>query len=138
MMTIRAPIVCLLLACPWIPCLSVCGDEFDLYYLGGQSNMEGFGKVEELDATQRQVVADAWIYQATPAADQQPATGAGRWSPLQPGHGTGFVFDGRQNQLSNRFGVELTFARTLLSRRPGRKLAIIKYARNGSSIDVRA
>jgi gluconolactonase len=137
-MTIRLPIVFLLLTFPWGSSTSVQGDDFDLYYLGGQSNMEGFGRVEELDAAQRQTVADAWIYQATPAADQQPATGAGCWSPLQPGHGTGFVFDGRQNRLSDRFGVELSFARTLLSRRPGRKLAIIKYARNGSSIDARA
>lgn len=113
-------------------------DEFDLYYLGGQSNMEGFGHNRELSAEDRQAVEGAWIYQATAMPDQQPATGLGRWSVVQPGHGTGFASDGKSNQLSERFGVELSFARALRERRPNRKVAIIKYARNGSSIDARA
>lgn len=113
-------------------------DEFDLYYLGGQSNMEGFGTNSELDDSWKRPIEGAWIYQATALPDRQPATGKGKWAPVQPGHGTGFASDGQTNQLSNRFGVELSFAKAIRERRPGRKMAIIKYARNGSSIDARA
>ena len=38
-------------------------------------------------------------------------------------------------QLSERFGVELSFARTLLQLDPNASIAIIKYSRGGSSID---
>ena len=48
-------------------------DDFDLYYLGGQSNMEGFGSSAELSDDERQPVKDAWIFQSTPLPDQQPA-----------------------------------------------------------------
>ncbi len=114
------------------------GDEFDLYYLGGQSNMEGFGTTSELAESQQQAVAGAWIYQTTAKADQQPALGLGHWARVAPGHGTGFSSDGTTNKLSDRFGVELSFAAELRQRRPDRKIAIIKYARNGSSIDSQA
>jgi hypothetical protein len=117
---------------------SVYADEFDLYYLGGQSNMEGFGTVAELEPAKREPIAGAWIYQATAVADQQPVTGLGLWAPVQAGHGTGFASDGTSNKLSSRFGVELSFAAQLRKLRPDRKVAIIKYARNGSSIDARA
>ena len=117
---------------------SVDADEFDLYFLGGQSNMEGFGSVEHLSESDRSTVPGAWIFQSTPTPDQRPIDGKGVWSQVQPGHGTSFTFDGTRNRLSNRFGVELSFAKAMRERRPGRKLAIIKYARNGSSIDPRA
>lgn len=113
-------------------------DEFDVYYLGGQSNMEGFGKVAELEAAEREAVDGAWIFQATAVADQHPATGNGMWAVVQPGHGTGFSSDGKSNRLSERFGVELSFAAQMRMLRPDRKVAIIKYARNGSAIDGRA
>lgn len=124
-----------MLACLNAPAL---GSDFDLYFLGGQSNMEGFGTNQELTEVQRQPVDGAWIYQSTPVADQQPALGLGLWAPVQPGHGTGFVSDGGKNQLSSRFGVELSFAAELRKQRPARGVAIIKYARNGSSIDPTA
>ncbi|MCA9060489.1 MAG: SMP-30/gluconolactonase/LRE family protein, partial [Planctomycetaceae bacterium] len=117
---------------------SLSAEEFDLYYLGGQSNMEGFGTNRELEESLQQPVEGAWIYHATAVPDQQPVSGKGRWDLVQPGHGTGFSSDGQTNSLSDRFGVELSFARAMRQRRPGRKIAIIKYARNGSSIDVRA
>ena len=127
----------ILLLCPVILTLvgSLRADDFDLYFLGGQSNMEGFGSNSELDSEDRSPVNDAWIFQSTPMPDQQPAVGLGKWSIVQPGHGTGFSSDGKVNHLSDRFGVEVSFARTLRARRPDRKIAIIKYARNGSSID---
>ncbi len=109
-------------------------DVFDVYFLGGQSNMEGFGKVDELSEEQRKPIQNAFIFQATPVEDQRPVDGNSLWVPLAAGHGTGFVYkDGKLN-LSDRFGCELSFASSLLERKPNRKIAIIKYARNGSSI----
>ena len=113
-------------------------EDFDLYYLGGQSNMEGFGTNSELEESLRGKIDGAWIFQPTAVPDQQPATGLGKWAPVEPGHGTGFSSDGQTNRLSNRFGVELSFARAMRQRLPDRKIAILKYARNGSSIDRRA
>jgi gluconolactonase len=117
---------------------SIRADEFDLYYLGGQSNMEGFGTNQQLPDSLKGKVEGAWIFQATALPDQQPINGKGSWSPVQPGHGTNFSSDGKTNHLSDRFGVELSFAKAIRERRPHRKVAIIKYARNGSSIDARA
>jgi gluconolactonase len=131
-MNVNAYLVATIVA---LSCGLVRADDFDLYYLGGQSNMEGFGSNSELDASNRSPVQDAWIYHSTPLPDQQPALGIGKWSVVQPGHGTGFTTDGTENRLSDRFGAEVSFARTLRALRPNRKIAIIKYARNGSSLD---
>ena len=51
---------------------SLSAEEFDLYYLGGQSNMEGFGTNRELEESLQQPVEGAWIYHATAVPDQQP------------------------------------------------------------------
>ena len=112
--------------------------EFDVVYLGGQSNMEGFGSVKDLSEEQRAEVTGCYIFHSTASLDQQPAAGLGLWAPLKPGHGTDFKTDGNVNAYSDRFGVELSLAAELRRQRPDRKLALIKYARNGSSIDAHA
>lgn len=111
------------------------GDTFRLYFMGGQSNMEGYGYNADLPDSLRGTVDDAWIFQGNPAGDEARGGGRGLWQRLQPGHGVGFTSDGAANTLSDRFGPELTFARRLQARYPGQKIAIIKYARGGSSID---
>ena len=50
----------------------------------------------------------------------------------------GFTSDGESNHYSNRFGVELSFARRLQQLYPNRNIAIIKYSRGGTSIDQEA
>lgn len=113
-------------------------EEFDVIFLGGQSNMEGFGYVKELPAELGQEIPGCYIFHTHASLDQQPVRGVGRWSPLQPGHGVGFTSDGTTNSYSDRFGVELSVAAELRRLRPDRKIAIIKYARNGSSIHQNA
>ena len=113
-------------------------EEFDVVYLGGQSNMEGFGSVDELTEEQKSVVPGCYIFHSAASLDQQPLGGQGTWTPLKPGHGTDFTFDGTTIRYSKRFGVELSLATELRRQRPDRKLAIIKYARNGSSIHQQA
>jgi hypothetical protein len=112
--------------------------DYDLYYLGGQSNMDGFGKTSELPADLQQPLEGVMIFHGHPAPDQDRAGGEGLWTPLRPGHGFGFASDGKTNSYSDRFGVELSFARLLREENPERKIAIIKYSRGGTSIDQSA
>ena len=108
--------------------------EFDLYLLAGQSNMEGYGTVAELPEDLRGPVEGAWIYQGNLAEDGQPPAKPSAWTPLKPGHGTGYWNAGGTENLSQRFGPELTFARRMRELRPGRRVAVVKYAKGGSSV----
>lgn len=110
-------------------------DSIKVFYLGGQSNMEGFGYVKNLPDSLKKKNKDFFIYQGNPVGDNDASGGLGKWDVLQPGHGTGFSSDGKINILSERFGVELSLAKKLQELYPNQKLAFIKYARNGSSID---
>jgi iduronate 2-sulfatase len=108
---------------------------YDLYYLGGQSNMDGFGYVEELPPEATGPVTGVMIFHGNTSPDDAEVDGRGLWAELRPGHGSGYSTDGTTANYSNRFGVELSFARTLLELEPDSNIAIIKYSRGGSSID---
>lgn len=110
-------------------------DTVRVYYLGGQSNMDGFGYTHELPDELKQINGEVSIFHGNPVGDDLPDGGLGIWDQLQPGHGAGFESDGLSNMLSDRFGVELTLARKLQELYPGEKIALIKYSRGGSSID---
>jgi len=106
-----------------------------VYYLGGQSNMDGFGYNKDLPESLKQKSDNVWIFHGNPVGDDLPGGGQGIWEVLQPGHGTGFQSDGSSNTLSDRFGVELSMASRLQELYPGERFAFIKYSRGGSSID---
>lgn len=110
------------------------GSTYKLYYLGGQSNMEGFGFSDELPPSAWQPSPNAMIYVGQMALDNETHGGVGLWQPLQPGFGTGFKSDGTVNELSNRFGPELFFGQTMEERSGSSKIAIIKYALGGSGL----
>lgn len=116
--------------------LTSCSSEstYDLYYLGGQSNMDGYGYVDELPVELRGEMDRVMIFTGLTAEDDDPARGVGTWERMRPGHGTGFRTDGTANQLSNRFGPELTFASTIAELKPRSRIAIIKYSRGGSGL----
>jgi len=107
---------------------------YKLYYLGGQSNMEGFGYSDKLPMDTATESQDVVIFAGQMALDNETHGGVGTWQPLQPGFGTGFKTDGKTNQLSDRFGPELLFGQTMAARSPGSKIAIIKYALGGSGL----
>ncbi len=107
--------------------------DYHLYYLGGQSNMDGFGTVSQLPDDLNQPVQRAYIYHPQPTRDDTPSP-EGLWAPVQPGHGWGFASDGTTNTLADRFGPELTFAKRMAELHPDRHIAIIKYSLGGSSI----
>lgn len=74
------------------------------------------------------------IFHGNGVFDNKPNAGLGKWSKLRPGHGTGFTTDGKQNQYSDRFGAELSFAYTLKQQMPNKKIAIIKYSVGGTGL----
>lgn len=113
-------------------------DTFRVYYLGGQSNMDGYGYASELPEDLLTPFKDVFIYHGNPAGDDMPDGGLGLWAPLRPGHGVGFTSDGSDNHLSDRFGVELSLAQKLKEYYPSSRIALIKYSRGGSSIDSMA
>ncbi|NNF67125.1 MAG: hypothetical protein HKM98_06420, partial [Gammaproteobacteria bacterium] len=110
------------------------GKIYKLYYLGGQSNMEGFGFSEELPESALKPSQRAMIYTGQMAYDNETHGGIGIWQPLQPGYGLGFKTDGVTNQLSNRFGPELFFGHTMVQQSDEANIAIIKYALGGSGL----
>lgn len=112
--------------------------EYDLYYLGGQSNMDGYGYVSELPSELNQPVEGVMIFHGNTLPDGGEVGGKGIWATLQPGHGVGIQSDGKSNKYSDRFGVEITFAKKLKEMRPNRNIAIIKYSRGGTSIAMDA
>jgi len=130
------PGYCVLLLTLCLP--SASATDFHVYYLGGQSNMDGYGYVRDLPDQTAEKLAAVPIFHGNPAADATPVDGKGVWSALQPGHGAGFSTDGRANQYSDRFGVELTLARRLMKKFPQRRIAFIKYSRGGTSIEIDA
>jgi hypothetical protein len=127
-----------LLAAVLLACSAASAKDYDLYYLGGQSNMDGFGYVKELPSEQNAPVPGVMIYHGNMAADGAEVDGRGVWSVLRPGHGTGFKSDGKTNTYSDRFGVELSFGRAMKELSPGRNVAILKYSRGGTSIALEA
>ena len=122
-----------------IPLIGICQqterDSIRVFYLGGQSNMSGFGKNAEIPDSIRNNLDNVWIFQGNPAPDEDENGGLGKWAKLTPGHGWEFTSDGNENNLSDYFGVELSFAKKLQEYYPNEKIAIIKYSRGGISID---
>ncbi len=112
--------------------------DFHVYYLGGQSNMDGYGYVDQLPPELKKPVEGVYIFHGNTAQDAKPVDGRGVWSELKPGHGVGFKSDGKTSQYSNRFGAELTLGRRLKEIYPDRNIAFVKYSRGGTSIAIEA
>ena len=112
-------------------------DTYYVYFLAGQSNMDGYGLNTQLPVELRGEVENVRIYLSKHHEDGKPAEAVGLWTALRPGFGTRAQTDGNTVQHSDRFGPELTFARHIRELRPDEKVAIIKYARGGTSIDTR-
>ncbi|KAF0199344.1 MAG: carbohydrate esterase [Bacteroidetes bacterium] len=108
-----------------------------VYYLGGQSNMEGFGYNKDLPAELKEGSGNVWIFNGNHVPDNGSGGGSGLWTELKPGNGMGFSSDGITNIYSDRFGPELSFGSAISKLNPGRKIALIKYARGGTSLQYK-
>lgn len=109
-----------------------------LFYLGGQSNMVGYGYNKDLPDSLNKTYKDVYIFHGSTADDGANNGGVGIWEPLKPGHGEGHSASAKGNQFSDRFGLELSFADRLQELYPNQKIALIKYAKGGTSIDTLA
>ena len=107
---------------------------WEVYYLGGQSNMDGYGFNADLSDDQRYMSDDVMIFTGHAVFDDDESGGVAVWEPLQPGHGTGVRSDGVVVQRWNRFGPELAFGRTMAAKSDGARIAIIKYSLGGSGL----
>jgi len=111
-------------------------DTIQLFYLGGQSNMDGYGYNKDLPKELNKEFKNIWIFHGNTVPDGETKNaGMGIWSKLNPGHGRGFGSDGKINTYSDRFGIELSFAKRIQELYPNKKIAFIKYSRGGTSID---
>ncbi|MFG0299330.1 MAG: sialate O-acetylesterase [Phycisphaerales bacterium JB047] len=109
---------------------------YRVYYLGGQSNMDGYGLTEQLTEEQQAPVEGCMIYRGTIQRFGDEPKGLGAWATLEPGFGVGYSSDGFTNRFGNRFGPELRFGAQMQELRPGEHIAIIKYSCGGSSLSV--
>ncbi len=100
--------------------------------------MEGYGYCSELPDSLNNSFDDILIFHGNSSKDGEEPDGRGIWAPLKPGHGGGFSSDGIQNNYSDRFGCELSFGLKMQALNPGSKIAVLKYARGGTSIDEEA
>ena len=110
--------------------------DYRLYFLGGQSNMDGYGFNEELDDNLRDPQVSAMIYRGMSVGDGNEHGGAGVWRLLGPGFGLGHYTNGYESWPSDRFGPELTFGKRLVELDPAAKIAIVKYSRGGTPLYV--
>ncbi len=113
-------------------------DSIKVFFLGGQSNMVGRGLNEDLPESFNKPFSNVWIFTGNSTGGKSENGGAGKWEQLQPGHGAGFKSDGSTNSHSTKFGVELSFAQKLQKLYPNEKIALVKYACGGTSIDTMA
>lgn len=110
-------------------------DTIRVFYLGGQSNMDGYGNNIDLSKSLNHPFENVWIFHGNPVGDDKANGGLGNWDVLKPGHGAGFSSNDVNNNLSNHFGIELSFVKKLQELYPNEKIALIKYSKGGSSID---
>lgn len=93
--------------------------EIDVYLLGGQSNMQGTALTTALTPAQL-AVPGVLLYTAGSGVNGAIAN---QLVPLQPANGS-------------TFGLEIGIGERLRGLRPGRPMALIKYAASGTSLEI--
>ena len=107
---------------------------YELYFLGGQSNMAGYGDVKKLPNEYSKPFEQVRIFQGNPQVDFKKGGGEGIWAALQPGMGHTFKSSKKNNQWSEDFGPELSFGHAIAQMRPEKNIAIVKYALGGTAL----
>ena len=103
---------------------SVCvGENYDVYLLAGQSNMDGRGLASELSDDQKKPMKQAIIFYRNPKTD-----GEG-WQPLSPKFSLA-----PKKYKGATFGMELGFAQAMIQAQPDTKLALIKGSEGGTNL----
>ena len=82
--------------------LSQNNEKFLLFYLGGQSNMDGYGYNSKLPDSLSKTFEDVYIFHGNPVGDNKENGGIGNWAKLMPGHGTGFSSNFQNTTFRNK------------------------------------
>ena len=110
------------------------GEDFDVYILSGQSNMDGRGLVADLHKSRPELTQpqpDIPLWYANSYGDGY-STG---WIDLAPGYSIPPGFGkGLKTLPSDTFGVEVVFGSAMAKHAQGRRVAIIKVSRGGTSL----
>ncbi len=106
--------------------LPAVGEEFALYLLAGQSNMDGRGDNTDLTKAQARPSDHAIIYYRNP-----PHSTEG-WQPLGPGYSIRPKYKGQLP--SPTFGPELGFVSALSKAQPKQHFALIKGSKGGTNL----
>ncbi|MEX0776725.1 MAG: sialate O-acetylesterase [Phycisphaeraceae bacterium] len=85
-----------------------------VFLLGGQSNMQGVGRNDQLTAPYSQAFDKVQVWDA----------GAGAWVPLTPPEG----------RPSGAFGPEVAFAHAIAKAMPDERILLVKYAVGGTAL----
>src|SRR5688500_16422085 len=93
--------VAVVVACLGLQFSSASATDYKLFFLGGQSNMDGYGYNNQLPEDMAGDVEGVRVFCGNPAPDGDRAGGRGIWSPLRPGFGVGFSSDGKSNAYSD-------------------------------------
>jgi iduronate 2-sulfatase len=101
-------------------------EEYDIYLLAGQSNMDGRGKTENLTRSQQKLFKKTIIFYRNP-----PHASDG-WEKLKPGFSIPPKF--KAELPSPTFGPEIGFATAMQLAQPTKNFALIKASKGGTSL----
>ncbi|WP_160151533.1 sialate O-acetylesterase [Microbulbifer sp. ALW1] len=107
---------------------------YQVYFLGGQSNMVGFGFNRDLPEVLQSPISKVRIFNGAPRMDEATDGGNGHWTALQPGFGLNSDYQSGKYVFSDRFGPEVSFGHTIQQLAPDENVALIKYAWGGSAL----
>ncbi len=125
--TLSAAPLYAVLFCTFVAFHSVCSaDNYDVFLLAGQSNMDGRGLVSELPEEHKRPVDNAIIFYRNSVQSSEG------WQTLVPGFSVPPKYKG--GFPSPTFGPEIGFARSMLQGKPERRLALIKGSKGGTSL----
>lgn len=117
---------CVLLFFTLVSSTHAFAEDYDIYLLAGQSNMDGRGAVSDLSEAQQLAVEGAIIYYRNMLASSEG------WKPLAPGFS--IPPKHKKGLPSPTFGPELGFASAMLKASPERKIALIKGSKGGTNL----
>ncbi|TWT75238.1 sialate O-acetylesterase [Allorhodopirellula solitaria] len=101
-------------------------EDYDVYLLAGQSNMDGRGLASQLSPEQQAPIDQAIIYY------RNVLRSSDGWQQLGPGFSVPPRFKGELP--SPTFGPELGFAHSMVQGKPDLQLALIKGSKGGTSL----
>jgi len=117
------------LVCVFVLLFSVCAysKEYDVFILGGQSNMDGRGAIADLPPELAKPQEKIRFYY------RNPLLGTNDWIALAPGYSVAPSYKGK-TLPSGTFGPEISFGAQIAKALPAQNIALIKATKGGTSL----